>query len=298
MEKIDSIDKPNVMQHYLLTPPMSQDRSFPSRSMAEIEAANSLCMLSENRFGAVTQLTPPSTASSLQRPKRSMSPDKNQINHNGIAAFEKVDPVVTDLLEPGVSAHLPKPPNSGTRTRRKRPPRQTPYTRKTPGTKTTKSEKARTKEQRWGDYVKGLVGGEKDNYRTLPDLAVPPVGILIDKTAVRPYMFNKGKVHDYGDGKGLHIHEKELAREVGLSYDAYRQQKRMAFIGYAAMQLEGKKDFKKSHTQSMCNIDGNKATHLWVHFHDCWGWMPETPSPPLTIACLGDIQLPDFYPAK
>jgi hypothetical protein len=85
---------------------------------------------------------------------------------------------------------------------------------------------------------------------------------------------------------------------VGLSYDAYRQQKRMAFIGYAAMQLEGKKEFKKSHTQSMCNIDGNKATHLWVHFHDCWGWMPENPTPPVTMASLGNLQLPDLHVAR
>ena len=135
-------------------------------------------------------------------------------------------------------------------------------------------------------------------YQKLPNLAIPPVGIRIDQVPVRPYTFNKGKVQDYGDGDGLHTREMELAREVGLSYDAYRQQKRMAFIGYAAMQLEGKKEFKKSHTQSMCNIDGNKATHLWVHFHDCWGWMPENPNPAIAMAALGNLQLPDLRLAQ
>jgi hypothetical protein len=177
-----------------------------------------------------------------------------------------------------------------------------PKSRKTPkkatGVGASKTEKSRTKEQRWGDYLKSIVGGEKDAYEKLPNLAIPPLGKLIDQAPVRPYTFNKGKVQDYGDGDGLHIRETELAREVGLSYDAYRQQKRMAFIGYAAMQLEGKKEFKKSHTQSMCNIDGNKATHLWVHFHDCWGWMPENPAPPITMASLGDLQLPDLHVAQ
>ncbi|KAF7502838.1 hypothetical protein GJ744_004993 [Endocarpon pusillum] len=163
---------------------------------------------------------------------------------------------------------------------------------------TSKPEKSRTKEQRWGDYLKSIVGGEKDVYDRLPDLVVPPLGQLIDDVPVRPYTFNKGKVQDYGDGQGLHDREMELAREVGLSYDAYRQQKRMAFIGYAAMQLEGKKEFKKSHTQSLCNIDGNKATHLWIHFHDCWGWMPEIPTSPITTASLGGLQLPDLHMAQ
>lgn len=163
---------------------------------------------------------------------------------------------------------------------------------------TSKPEKSRTKEQRWGDYLKNIVGGEKDVYTKLPDLALPPPGNLIDQVSVRPYTFNKGKVQDYGDSHGLHPKEMELAREVGLSYDAYRQQKRMAFIGYAAMQLEGKKEFKKSHTQSLCNIDGNKATHLWLHFHDCWGWMPENPTPPITTASLGSLQLPDLHVAQ
>lgn len=174
--------------------------------------------------------------------------------------------------------------------------------RKTPKKSTTigvnKLEKSRTKEQRWGDYLKHMVDGDKESYEKLPDLAIPPLGQLIDRVPVRPYTFNKGKVQDYGDGEGLHAREMELAREVGLSYKAYRQQKRMAFIGYVAMQLEGKKDFKKSHTQSMCNIDGNKATHLWVHFHDCWGWMVENPTPPVTMANLGDLQLPDLHVAQ
>jgi hypothetical protein len=162
----------------------------------------------------------------------------------------------------------------------------------------SKLEKSRTKEQRWGDYLKHLVGGEKDAYEKLPDLAIPPLGQLIDQAPVRAYTFNKGKVQEYGNGQGLHNREMELAREVGLSYDAYRQQKRMAFIGYAAMQLEGKKDFKKSHTQSLCNIDGNKATHLWIHFHDCWGWMPENPTPAMTTASLGNLALPDLNIAQ
>jgi hypothetical protein len=177
-----------------------------------------------------------------------------------------------------------------------------PRSRKTPkkaaSIGTSKPEKSRTKEQRWGDYLKNIVGGEKDVYQKLPDLAVPPLGNLIDQVPVRSYTFNKGKVQDYGNGDELHAREMELAREVGLSYNAYRQQKRMAFIGFAAMQLEGKKDFKKSHTQSMCNIDGNKATHLWVHFHDCWGWMPENPNPPITTNSLGDLQLPDLHVAQ
>ena len=160
---------------------------------------------------------------------------------------------------------------------------------------TNKPEKSRTKEQRWGDHLKSIVGGEKDVYHKLPHEAIPPLGSKIAHAPVRPYAFNKGKVQDYGDGTGLHAREMELAREVGLSYDAYRQQKRMAFIGYAAMQLEGKKEFKKSHTQSMCNIDGNKATHLWVHFHDVWGWMPEHPNPPVSLANLGGLQLPDLH---
>jgi hypothetical protein len=163
---------------------------------------------------------------------------------------------------------------------------------------TSKLEKSRTKEQRWGDYLKHLVNGEKDAYHKLPDLAIPPLGQLIDQAPVRAYGFNKGKVQEYGNGQGLHPREMELAREVGLSYDAYRQQKRMAFIGYAAMQLEGKKDFKKSHTQSLCNIDGNKATHLWIHFHECWGWMPEHPTPPMTRASLGNLALPDLIVAQ
>jgi hypothetical protein len=163
---------------------------------------------------------------------------------------------------------------------------------------TSKLEKSRTKEQRWGDYLKHVVSGEKDAYQKLPDLAIPPLGVLIDQAPVRAYGFNKGKVQEYGDGQGLHPREMELAREVGLSYDAYRQQKRMAFIGYAAMQLEGKKDFKKSHTQSLCNIDGNKATHLWIHFHECWGWMPEHPNPPMTRASLGNLTLPDLNVAQ
>ena len=160
---------------------------------------------------------------------------------------------------------------------------------------TGKPEKTRTKEQKWGDYLKNYVGNAKDAYQMLPDLAVPALGTQIDNVPVRPYTFNKGKVQAYGDGTGLHDREQELAREVGLSYDAYRQQKRMAFIGYAAMQLEGKKDFKKSHTQSMCNIDGNKSTHLWVHFHDCWDWMPRDPAPAITTAALGDLELPDLH---
>ncbi len=177
-----------------------------------------------------------------------------------------------------------------------------PKSRKTPkkagNIGTSKPEKSRTKEQRWGDYLKNIVGGEKDAYQQLPERAIPPPGHLIDQVPVRPYTFNKGKVQDYGNSQGLHTREMELAREVGLSYDAYRQQKRMAFIGYAAMQLEGKKEFKKSHTQSMCNIDGNKATHLWVHFHDCWGWMPENPTPPITILSLAHLQLPDLHVAQ
>lgn len=177
-----------------------------------------------------------------------------------------------------------------------------PKSRKTPkkatNIGTSKPEKSRTKEQRWGDYLKSIVGGEKDVYHKLPDLAIPALGQAIDQVPVRAYTFNKGKVQDYGDGQGLHDREMELAREVGLSYNAYRQQKRMAFIGYAAMQLEGKKEFKKSHTQSLCNIDGNKATHLWIHFHDCWGWMPENPTSPITLASLGDLQLPDLHVAQ
>lgn len=186
----------------------------------------------------------------------------------------------------------PPPKSSATKTKSRKTPK------KAANIGTSKPEKSRTKEQRWGDYLKNVVGGEKDVYQKLPDLAIPPLGDLIDQVPVRSYTFNKGKVQDYGNGDGLHAREMELAREVGLSYNAYRQQKRMAFIGFAAMQLEGKKEFKKSHTQSMCNIDGNKATHLWVHFHDCWGWMPEDPNPPVTTDSLGELQLPDLHVAQ
>ena len=215
----------------------------------------------------------------------------------------RTSPSKTPKSEDGLVAKAPEPPSKKAKTT-STPIKATPTkpkSRKTAKKVTnigaSKPEKSRTKEQRWGDYLKNVVGGEKDAYEKLPDLAVPAVGELIDRVPVRPYTFNKGKVQDYGDGRGLHTREMELAREVGLSYNAYRQQKRMAFLGYAAMQLEGKKEFKKSHTQSMCNIDGNKATHLWIHFHDCWGWMPENPTPPISTASLGSLQLPDLHVA-
>jgi hypothetical protein len=241
-----------------------------------------------------TQTTSRSTARSSKLAALS-PPKKRKLSEIEPNSAPKVPPSKAQKSEPPPKRAKTAPPTT--------PPKPTaaakPKSRKTPKKATTtgvsKPEKSRTKEQRWGDYLKNVVGGEKDAYWKFPDLAIPPLGHLIDEIPVRPYNFNKGKVQDYGDSKGLHTREMELAREVGLSYNAYRQQKRMAFIGYAAMQLEGKKEFKKSHTQSMCNIDGNKATHLWVHFHDCWGWMPENPSPPITMASLGDLQLPDLH---
>lgn len=234
-----------------------------------------------------------------QSKKRKLSEvESNSAVKTPVKARRSEDPVVVNTPEPRSKKAKTAPPTTP-------PARSTPVkpkTRKTPkkanALGSSKPEKLRTKEQRWGDYLKNIVGGDKDAYEKLPSLAIPPLGQLIDQVPVRPYTFNKGKVQDYGDGEGLHAREMELAREVGLSYDAYRQQKRMAFIGYAAMQLEGKKEFKKSHTQSMCNIDGNKATHLWVHFHDCWGWMPENPVLPITDASLGNLQLPDLHVAQ
>jgi hypothetical protein len=208
------------------------------------------------------------------------------------------DRVVVKAQEPPVKKARTAPPTTPQTKETTAKPKSRKTPKKATNVGTSKPEKSRTKEQRWGDYLKNIVGGDKDAYQKLPDLAIPPRGHLVDQVPVRPYTFNKGKVQDYGDSVGLHTREMELAREVGLSYDAYRQQKRMAFIGYAAMQLEGKKEFKKSHTQSMCNIDGNKATHLWVHFHDCWGWMPENPTPPITMASLGNLQLPDLHVAR
>jgi hypothetical protein len=245
-------------------------------------------------------MKPTRTGPQVQSKKRKLS----EIEPNSVMkvpafkARKSEDPVGAKEVEPQPKKARTAPPTTS-------PAKATvtkPKSRKTPkkitGTGTSKPEKSRTKEQRWGDYLKQLVHGDKDVFQQIPEVAIPPMGSLIDETPVRPYTFNKGKVQDYGNADGLHPREQELAREVGLSYNAYRQQKRMAFVGYAAMQLEGKKEFKKSHTQSMCNIDGNKATHLWVHFHDCWGWMPENPNPPITMADLGDLQLPDLHVAQ
>lgn len=443
MEDVGSSKRRANEELPLLTPPTPRVNSFSQPSNLDSESTT-LSQIQTHSSATTSGVTPPSTASPLKRPRDSTSPERQELNHNGIAAFITADPPVTDLLAAHSSSlhQLPKRQNSSEpslpspasnsktsgyqnntivntirelgyrkylqtvtpphflparlqatpvspdtgaavtksaqrkkksapvqtqsqtqtqvavrssrllsqgqskkrkvseadlepaskfspiKTRKseghriqeareqlsKQPKAATPpvttnkpsnpksksrkFPKKTTNPGTSKPEKSRTKEQRWGDLLKTIVGGEKDVYQKLPGLAVPPIGTLIEENPVRPYAFNKGKVQDYGDSEGLHPREMELAREVGLSYDAYRQQKRMAFIGYAAMQLEGKKEFKKSHTQSMCNIDGNKATHLWTHFHDCWGWMPDNPSPPITIAGLGGIQLPDLHLAQ
>ena len=256
--------------------PPTKKKSSQAQPHAAAKASKTVTQAqSKKRKRSEIEPTPPS------RTRNQEDPVGSKAEETSSKKVKTTPPIATSPPRPGTA----KPKS-------RKPPK------KATNTGTSKPEKSRTKEQRWGDYLKGVVGAEKDVYERLPDAAVPPLGHLIDEVPVRSYTFNKGKVQDYGDGAGLHPREMELACEIGLSYNAYRQQKRMAFVGYAAMQLEGRKEFKKSHTQSVCNIDGNKATHLWVHFHDCWGWMPEDPNPPITMASLGNLQLPDLQVAQ
>jgi hypothetical protein len=83
----------------MLTPPTPRVNSF---SQASISKGGTTLLPSDHSESVVatSRVIPPTTASPLKYLRDTISPDRQELNRNGVTSFETADPPVADLLAP------------------------------------------------------------------------------------------------------------------------------------------------------------------------------------------------------